>query len=150
MTDERNGLTQSGEYTEEPVKKKNARSGKKRSSGSRGNRRKADSGRFMIAQLLALVCLVLVVFEGKVMYTLFTHKVGNHIEVMSSHDESSGGEDSVESTENPNDTASNASGGVSSLGLAFAGSGGIVSAQDSVSALSSIPDSLDIQLVFPL
>ena len=150
MTDERNGLTQSGEYTEETVKKKTARSGKKRSSGSRGNRRKADSGRFMIAQLLALVCLVLVVFEGKVMYTLFTHKVGNHIEVMSSHDESSGGEDSVESTENPNDTASNASGGVSSLGLAGAGSGGNTTAQDTAPAQTSNPESIDSQAVVPL
>ena len=150
MTDERNGLTQSGEYTEEPVKKKTARSGKKRSSGSRGNRRKADSGRFMIAQLLALVCLVLVVFEGKVMYTLFTHKVGNHIEVMSSHDESSGGEDSVESTENPEDTPSNASGSVSTLGLAGAGSGGNSSAQETAPAQNSNPESIDSQAVVPL
>ena len=150
MTDERNGLTQSGEYTEEPVNKKTTRSGKKRASGSKGNRRKADSGRFMIAQLLALVCLVLVVFEGKVMYTLFTHKVGNHIEVMSSRDESSGGEDSVESTENPDDTQASTSGGASALGLAGAGSGGNIAAQNTAPAQTSNPEAINSQAVVPL
>jgi len=143
MTDERNGLTQSDENTEEPVMKKAGRSGKKRSSGGRGGRRRADQGRFMIAQLLALVCLVLVVFEGKVMYTLFTHKVGNHIEVMSSHDESSGGEDSVESTESTDNAPSGSSGGSSALGLAGAGSGGGTSTQSTAPAETSNPEAID-------
>ena len=97
----------------------------------------------MIAQLLALVCLVLVVFEGKVMYTLFTHKVGNHIEVMSSHDESSGGEDSVESTESTDNAPSGSSGNSSALGLAGAGSGGGTSTQSTAPAETSNPEAID-------
>lgn len=38
----------------------------------------------MIARLLALVCLVLVVFEGNVIYRLFSHRVGTNVEIMHS------------------------------------------------------------------
>lgn len=104
----------------------------------------------MILQLLALVCLVLVVFEGRVMYTLFTHKVGNHIEVMSSRDESSGGEDSVESTESQEDSSGGTSSGVSALGLAGAGSGGSGAQQDSSQTVSDNPEAINSPAVVPL
>ena len=50
---------------------------------SRGRRNaKADSSRYLIAQLLALVCIVLVIFEGNVIYRLFSHHVGSSVEIM--------------------------------------------------------------------
>ena len=54
-------------------------------SSSRGRKRrraKADPGRYLIARLLGLVCLVLVVFEGNVIYRLFSHQVGTSVEIM--------------------------------------------------------------------
>ena len=53
----------------------------------RTRRRKADAGRYMIARLLVLVCLVLVVFEGNVIYRLFSHRVGTSVEIMNSKNE---------------------------------------------------------------
>ena len=64
----------------EPVSRKPRTSGT-RSRGRKG-RRRADSGRYLIARLLVLVCLVLVVFEGNVIYRLFTHHVGRSVEIM--------------------------------------------------------------------
>ena len=150
MKDDNNGQIVSEEITETPVSKKKVRR-KADASRSRGKNRRPDSGRFMIAQLLAMVCLVLVVFEGKVMYTLFTHKVGNHIEVMSSRD-SSEGEDYVESTENPDaSAAASDSTGSSQLGLAGAGSGGSTVAADSgVTQIdTSNPEAINSPAVVP-
>ena len=150
MTDERSGLNQPEETIAETADAKTSRTGKRKAArkGSRG--RRADSGRFMILQLMALVCLVLVVFEGKVMYTLFTHKVGNHIEVMSSRDEAAGGEDSVESTESQEDSSGGTSSGVSALGLAGAGSGGSGAQQDSSQTISDNPEAINSPAVVPL
>ncbi len=150
MTDERSGLNQPEEIIAETADAKTSRTGKRKTArkGSRG--RRADSGRFMILQLMALVCLVLVVFEGKVMYTLFTHKVGNHIEVMSSRDEAAGGEDSVESTESQEDSSGGTSSGVSALGLAGAGSGGSGAQQDSSQTVSDNPEAINSPAVVPL
>ena len=53
-----------------------SRSRKKKKSG------KADPSRYLIARLLGLVCLVLVVFEGNVIYRLFSHRVGTSVEIM--------------------------------------------------------------------
>ena len=64
----------------EPVSRKPRTSGTRR-RGRKG-RRRADSGRYLIARLLVLVCLVLVVFEGNVIYRLFTHHVGRSVEIM--------------------------------------------------------------------
>ncbi len=61
-------------------KKTTSRRRKKRSRSLR-----ADAGRFMIARLLALVCLVLVVFEGNIVMKLFSHKVGTSVEIMESN-----------------------------------------------------------------
>ena len=61
--------------------------GRSRTSGKKRQRSRilrADAGRFMIARLLALVCLVLVVFEGNVIYRLFSHRVGTNVEIMHS------------------------------------------------------------------
>ena len=150
MTDERSGLNQPEEIIAETADAKTSRTGKRKTArkGSRG--RRADSGRFMILQLMALVCLVLVVFEGKVMYTLFTHKVGNHIEVMSSRNEAAGGEDSVESTESQEDSSGGTSSGVSALGLAGAGSGGSGAQQDSSQTVSDNPEAINSPAVVPL
>ena len=150
MTDERSGLNQPEETIAETADAKTSRTGKRKTArkGSRG--RRADSGRFMILQLMALVCLVLVVFEGKVMYTLFTHKVGNHIEVMSSRDEAAGGEDSVESTESQEDSSGGTSSGVSALGLAGAGSGGSGAQQHSSQTVSDNPEAINSPAVVPL
>lgn len=66
-----------------PSRKKTA-SGSGSNSRSRKKRRggKADPGRYLIARLLGLVCLVLVVFEGNVIYRLFSHRVGTSVEIM--------------------------------------------------------------------
>ena len=64
----------------EPVYKKPNTSGTK-SRGKKG-RRRPDSGRYLIARLLGLICLVLVIFEGNVIYRLFTHHVGTSVEIM--------------------------------------------------------------------
>ena len=46
-------------------------------------RRRPVPGKYMIPQLLLLVFVVLAVFEGNVIYTLFTHRIGSKIEVVS-------------------------------------------------------------------
>ena len=142
MNDERDGLNRSEEMLTE--NENSASSSRKKSSRRNGSvkRKKADTGRFMIAQLLGLVCLVLVVFEGRVVYTLFTHRVGNHIEVMSSRDGSSG-EDSVESTESQNDGSPDAFSANAGVGLAGAGSGGSNGTGEEVSDSSSNPEAID-------
>ena len=66
MSEDQNGQIVSEETAKSTASKKKVRR-KTGTSRTRGRGRRADSGRFMIAQLLALVCLVLVVFEGKVM-----------------------------------------------------------------------------------
>ena len=58
------------------------RSSTARRQGRRRRSLRADSGRFMIARLLVLVFLVLVVFEGNVVYRLFSHQVGTSVEIM--------------------------------------------------------------------
>lgn len=144
MADEKNARSSGDEkLTENPGSGRVSR--KRSGTQRRKSRARADSGRFMIAQLLALVCLVLVVFEGKVMFTLFTHKVGNHIEVMSSRDESAGGEDSVESTESQDDESDGS--GLSALGLAGAGS---VGTQTDDTQSQSNPEAINSPSVVPL
>lgn len=67
----------------EPSRKKPASSA---AAGSRSRKKRrgvrADSGRYLIARLLGLVCVVLVVFEGNVIYRLFSHRVGTSVEIM--------------------------------------------------------------------
>ena len=58
-------------------------SGSRKGKGRRGA--KADSSRYLLAQLLGIVCIVLVVFEGNVIYRLFSHRVGTSIEIL--HDQ---------------------------------------------------------------
>ena len=84
--------TDSGRPDEiDKLAEKNEVSGGKPRSGSassgrgrKGRRKKADAGRYLIARLLGLVCLVLVVFEGNVIYRLFSHRVGTSVEIMNS------------------------------------------------------------------
>ena len=49
----------------------------------RTQRRRSVPGKYMIPQLLLLVFVVLAVFEGNVIYMLFTHRMGSRIEVVS-------------------------------------------------------------------
>ena len=131
MDDERIGLDQS-EATENKSTRKTPRA-----SSRKKKRRKADSGRFMIAQLLGLVCMVLVVFEGRIIVTLFTHHVGSNVSVMSSRTENGDGNDTVQGQEEDEGgsaqtaltpaaqtpAAQTPAGQSSVLGLAGAGSG---------------------------
>lgn len=75
--------TDSGRPDELIEKKEPSRTKSGSGSARRGQkRRRADAGRFLIARLLGLVCLVLVVFEGNVIYRLFSHRVGTSVEIM--------------------------------------------------------------------
>ena len=62
-------------------------SARRRSGKKRGRSIRSDAGRFMVARLLGLVCLVLVVFEGNVIYRLFSHHVGTSVEIMNTHND---------------------------------------------------------------
>ncbi len=136
------------ELTEESRPEEASGAPRKKSASKGGKkRRKADAGRYMIAQLLALVCVVLVVFEGQIIYTLFTHKVGSQVEVMASAEPEDTGSDSVESTENPDEapsssTSSSSASGASSVGLAGAGSGS-AAGEETAEASSSNPEAID-------
>ena len=127
MDDERIGL-EGSEGTENKAVKKASRA-----SARRKKNKKADSGRFIIARLLALVCMVLVVFEGRIIVTLFTHRVGSNISVMSSRNENSDGNETVQGQDEGDGVnaaqtaqtpaAQTPAGQSTILGLAGAGSG---------------------------
>ncbi len=70
----------------ESVRKQASSRKKKTSSRKRKRRRsiRSDAGRFMIAKLLLLVCAVLVIFEGNIVVTLFTHRQGSTVAIMES------------------------------------------------------------------
>ena len=62
-------------------------SGTRRGNSRRRKSVRADAGRFLIVKLLGLVFLVLVVFEGNVIYRLFSHSVGRNVEIMNSRND---------------------------------------------------------------
>lgn len=71
-----------GSKPETARKKTTSRKRRKRSRSLR-----SDAGRFMIAKLLALVCLVLVLFEGNIVVKLFSHRVGSSVAVMNTRND---------------------------------------------------------------
>jgi hypothetical protein len=113
-------------------------------SGKRRRPVRADAGRYLIARLLGLVCLVLVVFEGNVIYRLFTHRVGTSVEIMNSAGnaqtegllQDSAGSDVAHSTRG----STPSSGGNASV-VALAG--GIVEDDDAQAV--SVPSALPVQ-----
>lgn len=130
--------------SEDRIRKKNPSRTKAGASGrgqSQGRSRsiRADAGRFMIAKLLALVCLVLVVFEGNVIYRLFSHRVGTSVEIMNTGN-SAETEGLLQNSAKPGIAVSTmeetpTTGGSSSV-VALAG-GGIIEDQAQTSASSS-------------
>lgn len=113
-------------------------------SGKRRRPVRADAGRYLIARLLGLVCLVLVVFEGNVIYRLFTHRVGTSVEIMNSAGnaqtegllQDSAGSDVAHSTR---ESAPSSGGNASVVALA----GGIVEDDDAQAV--SVPSALPVQ-----
>ena len=79
-------LNQNNEASISESRSGSGKSTGRRSAGTKKRRKsvRTDAGRFLIAKLLALVCLVLVVFEGNVIYRLFSHQVGTSVEIMNS------------------------------------------------------------------
>ena len=79
-------LNQNNEASISESRSGSGKSTGRRSAGTKKRRKsvRTDGGRFLIAKLLALVCLVLVVFEGNVIYRLFSHQVGTSVEIMNS------------------------------------------------------------------
>ncbi len=113
-------------------------------SGKRRRPVRADAGRYLIARLLGLVCLVLVVFEGNVIYRLFTHRVGTSVEIMNSAGnaqtegllQDSAGSDVAHSTR---ESTPSSGGNASVVALA----GGIVEDDDAQAV--SVPSALPVQ-----
>ncbi len=118
---------------------------KKTTSSKRKKRSRilrADAGRFMIARLLALVCLVLVVFEGNIVMKLFSHKVGTSVEIMESnkdaetegllHNSGSSDQTGITKEESPS------SGGNASV-VSLAGGGTVEEVPESSAAVTATP-----------
>ena len=113
-------------------------------SGKRRRPVRADAGRYLIARLLGLVCLVLVVFEGNVIYRRFTHRVGTSVEIMNSAGnaqtegllQDSAGSDVAHSTR---ESTPSSGGNASVVALA----GGIVEDDDAQAV--SVPSALPVQ-----
>lgn len=118
-----------------------------RKAGRSVRRKKAEAGRYMIPQLLCLVCLVLVVFEGRMVSTLLTHRVSSDAPVMMEDASGNASSDTVESTEQQE---GGAEGGASVLGLAGAGSGsGTAAVSETNAAESRNPEYIDSPCVVP-
>ncbi|HCI73542.1 MAG TPA: hypothetical protein DHV42_03260 [Lachnospiraceae bacterium] len=120
---------ESGRRNDSSSRKTSTRSSASRRNSRRRKNQRADSGRFMIARLLALVCMVLVVFEGNVIYRLFSHRVGTNVEIMNSQNtaetegllQNSADTDTAVSTKESTSTAGSNSSVLALAGGALAG-----------------------------
>ncbi len=74
---DQNTETKTSKTSRKTSGRSSSRTGRKKHSSIR-----SDAGRFMIAKLLGLVCLVLVVFEGNIIVKLFSHRVGTSAEIV--------------------------------------------------------------------